>query len=93
MIDILSYGLIVVGVFFWFWGIFFLVGYRLVLYKFYSLLVVDILGLISIVVGLFLKIFREWFLLLLVIIILVIWNIFLGYILVYCFSVDIDIES
>lgn len=89
MIDIFSYGLMVIGVIFWFWGIFFLIGNRLVLFKFYSFLVVDILGLMSIVVGLFLKIFSEWLLLLLVIIILVIWNMVLGYVLVYCLSFDI----
>ena len=93
MIDILSYGLIVVGVFFWFWGTFPLVGHRSVLYKLHSLSVADTLGSISIVVGLLLKIPREWPLLLLAIITMAIWNTLLGYILAYCSSVDTDIES
>ncbi len=90
MIDILSYGLIVIGIIFWFWGTFPLIGNRSLLFKLHSLSVADTLGSMSIVVGLLLKIPSEWPLLLLAIITLAIWNTVLGYVLAYCSSPDTD---
>jgi multicomponent Na+:H+ antiporter subunit G len=86
MIDILSYGLMVLGVIFWFWGTLPLLGHRSVLFKLHSLSVADTLGSMSIVVGLLLKIPSEWPLLILAIICLAIWNTVLGYVLAYCSS-------
>ena len=86
MIDILSFGLIIIGVIFWFWGTYPLLGKRSVLFKLHSLSVADTLGSMSIVVGLLLKIPSEWPLLLLAIITLAIWNTVLGYVLAYCSS-------
>ncbi|MGK7884821.1 MAG: monovalent cation/H(+) antiporter subunit G [Crocosphaera sp.] len=86
MIDYLSYFCIIVGLIFWFWGTFPLVGDRSVLYKLHSLSVADTLGSMSIIFGLFLKIPSEWPLLILAIISLAIWNTVLGYVLAYCSS-------
>ena len=86
MIDILSYGCIVIGIIFWFWGTLPLIGNRSVLFKLHSLSVADTLGSMSIVIGLLLKIPSEWPLLLLAIITLAIWNTVLGYVLAYCSS-------
>lgn len=86
MIDILSYGLIVLGIIFWFWGTFPLLGNRSVLFKLHSLSVADTLGSMSIVAGLLLKIPGEWPLLVLALISLAIWNTVLGYVLAYCSS-------
>ncbi|MDJ0598878.1 MAG: monovalent cation/H(+) antiporter subunit G [Crocosphaera sp.] len=86
MITYLSYFCIIVGLIFWFWGTFPLVGDRSVLYKLHSLSVADTLGSMSIIFGLFLKIPSEWPLLILAIISLAIWNTVLGYVLAYCSS-------
>ncbi|MDJ0844912.1 monovalent cation/H(+) antiporter subunit G [Crocosphaera sp.] len=86
MINYLSYFCILVGLVFWFWGTFPLVGDRSVLYKLHSLSVADTLGSMSIIFGLFLKIPNEWPLLILAIISLAIWNTVLGYVLAYCSS-------
>jgi len=86
MIDALSYGLIVLGIIFWFWGTLPLLGHRSVLFKLHSLSVSDTLGSMSIVLGLLLKIPGEWPLLVLAIITLAIWNTVLGYVLAYCSS-------
>lgn len=84
MIAIISYGLIIIGIIFWFWGTFPLIGKRNVLFKLHSLSVADTLGSMAIVVGLLLKIPQEWPLLLLAIITLAIWNTLLSYVLAYC---------
>jgi len=84
MIDALSYALIWIGIVFWFWGTWPLIGNRSVLFKLHSLSVSDTLGSMSIVLGLLLKIPREWPLLILAIISLAIWNTVLGYVLAYC---------
>ena len=88
MIDILSYGLMVIGIIFWFWGTLPLIGKRSVLFKLHSLSVADTLGSMSIVVGLLIKIPSEWSLLVLAIITLAIWNTVLGYVIAYCSSSD-----
>ncbi len=84
MINWLSYALMVVGVIFWFWGTFPLLGDRSVLFKLHSLSVSDTLGSMLIVLGLLLQISREWPLLILALISLAIWNTVLGYVLAYC---------
>ncbi|GAB4543463.1 MAG: monovalent cation/H(+) antiporter subunit G [Pleurocapsa sp.] len=84
MIDILSYSLMVIGIIFWFWGTFPLIGKRSVLFKLHSLSVADTLGSMTIILGLLLKIPSEWSLLILAIITLAIWNTVLGYVIAYC---------
>lgn len=86
MIDVLGYICIGLGIVFWFWGTFPLLGKRSVLFKLHSLSVADTLGSMSIIFGLLLKIPSEWSLLLLALISLVIWNTVLGYVLAYCSS-------
>lgn len=84
MISILSYVCLGVGIFFWTWGTLPLMSRRSMLYKLHTLSVSDTLGSIAILVGLLLKIPREWPLLLLALISLALWNTVLGYILAYC---------
>jgi multicomponent Na+:H+ antiporter subunit G len=84
MIDIFGYILIGLGLFFWFWGTYPLLGKRSVLFKLHTLSVSDTLGSLAILCGLLLKIPREWPLLLLAIISLAIWNTMMGYVLAYC---------
>ncbi|MGJ3253100.1 MAG: monovalent cation/H(+) antiporter subunit G [Elainellaceae cyanobacterium] len=86
MINTLSYIFIGVGIVFWFWGTWPLVGDRSVLFKLHSLSVADTLGSMSIIVGLLLRIPREWPLLILALVSLAIWNTVLGYVLAYCSS-------
>ncbi len=86
MIDFLSFALILIGMIFWFWGTFPLIGNRSVLFKLHSLSIADTLGSMSIIIGLLLQIPGEWPLLLLAIISLAIWNTVLGYVLAYCSS-------
>ncbi|HAA31953.1 MAG TPA: sodium:proton antiporter [Cyanobacteria bacterium UBA8553] len=84
MIDAISYTCMGVGLVFWFWGTFPLVGHRSVLFKLHSLSVADTLGSMIIIVGLLLKRPGEWPLLILGLITLAIWNTVLGYVLAYC---------
>lgn len=88
MIDVLSYGCIGVGIFFWFWGTYPLLGERSVLFKLHALSVSDTLGSMSITIGLLFRIPREWPLIMLALISLAIWNTILGYVLAYCSSVE-----
>ncbi|MBX2863510.1 MAG: monovalent cation/H(+) antiporter subunit G [Leptolyngbyaceae cyanobacterium MAG.088] len=84
LITIASYSCISIGIVFWFWGTWPLLGNRSVLFKLHSLSVADTLGSMLIVVGLLLQIPREWPLLVLALISLAIWNTVLGYVLAYC---------
>lgn len=84
MVNWLSYGCIIVGLVFWFWGTWPLLGPRSVLYKLHGLSVADTLGSMAIVVGLLLQIPGEWPLLVLGLITLALWNTVLGYVLAYC---------
>lgn len=84
MMNTLSYVLMGIGILFWFWGTIPLLGQRSVLFKLHSLSVSDTLGSMSLVVGLLLRISREWPLLVLALISLAIWNTVLGYVLAYC---------
>jgi multicomponent Na+:H+ antiporter subunit G len=86
MSDALSYTFIGIGIFFWFWGTFPLVGHRSVLFKLHTLSVADTLGSMLIIVGLLLEETCEWPLLILGIITLAIWNTVLGYVLAYSSS-------
>ncbi|NJN62467.1 MAG: monovalent cation/H(+) antiporter subunit G, partial [Coleofasciculaceae cyanobacterium RL_1_1] len=84
MINGISTACIVIGLIFWLWGTWPLLGSRSVLFKLHSLSVADTLGSMAIVVGLLLQIPREWPLLILALISLAIWNTILGYVLAYC---------
>ncbi|MBK1986480.1 monovalent cation/H(+) antiporter subunit G [Sphaerospermopsis aphanizomenoides BCCUSP55] len=84
MITIISYTLIGIGLFFWFWGTSHLVSNRSVLFKLHGLSVTDTLGSMLIIVGLLMKIPSEWPLLILGLISLAIWNTMLGYVIAYC---------
>lgn len=84
--NLVANGLIGIGVFFWLWGTAPLLGRRSILFKLHSLSVADTLGSMAIVVGLLLKLSREWPLLLLALISLALWNTVLGYVLAYCSS-------
>ncbi len=84
----LSYGCLGLGLWFWLWGTWPLLGDRSVLYKLHGLSVSDTLGSMLIIVGLLLKIPREWPLLILALISLAIWNTVLGYVLAYCSAGD-----
>lgn len=86
MINIISNICIGLGLVFWFWGTFPLIGDRSVLFKLHSLSIADTLGSMSIIIGLLFKISREWPLLVLALISLAIWNTVLGYVLAYCSS-------
>jgi len=92
MIDLFSNLCIVVGLFFWFWGTSHLLRNRSVLFKLHNLSISDTLGSMIIVMGLLLKIPREWPLLILGLISLAIWNTVLGYVLAYCSTTGVDDE-
>lgn len=84
LIEGLSYILFAIGVLFWLWGTAPLIGDRSILFKLHSLSVADTLGSMSIMIGLLLRIPREWPLLVLALISLAIWNTILGYVLAFC---------
>lgn len=86
MINVISYLCFAIGIVFWFWGTFPLLGKRSLLYKLHSLSVADTLGSMTIIFGLLLKIPNQWSLLVLALISLAIWNTVLGYVLAYCSS-------
>lgn len=86
MINTLSNICFAVGIVFWFWGTWPLLGDRSVLFKLHSLSVSDTLGSMAMIVGLLLLQPQEWPLLLLALISLAIWNTVLGYVLAYCAS-------
>ncbi|WP_259725591.1 monovalent cation/H(+) antiporter subunit G [Synechococcus sp. CS-1332] len=82
--NLLSLLLIALGLVFWFWGSWPLLGSGSYLSKLHSLSVADNLGSALILVGLLLKLPREWPLLLMALLMLVIWNTILGYVLAAC---------
>lgn len=86
MSDLFGYLCIGLGIFFSFWGTSHLLRKRSVLFKLHSLSVADTLGSMAILLGLLLKLPREWPLLVLAIISLAMWNTMLGYVLAYCSS-------
>jgi multicomponent Na+:H+ antiporter subunit G len=83
-LNLLSLLLIGLGLVFWFWGSWPLLGNSSYLSKLHSLSVADNLGSALILVGLLLKLPREWPLLLMALLMLVIWNTILGYVLAAC---------
>ncbi|NMG59047.1 sodium:proton antiporter [Geitlerinema sp. P-1104] len=90
MVENLSLFFMGFGLVLWFWGTFPLLGDRSVLFKLHSLSVADTLGSMSILLGLLLKIPKEWPLLLLALLSLAIWNTILGYVLAYCSQNRLD---
>ncbi|MEM9092482.1 MAG: monovalent cation/H(+) antiporter subunit G [Cyanobacteria bacterium P01_F01_bin.53] len=84
MMNILSVACFSVGIVFWFWGTWPLLGHRSVWFKLHSLSVADTLGSMAILFGLLLQIPQEWPLLILGLFSLAIWNTVLGYVLAYC---------
>ncbi|MEN9203533.1 MAG: monovalent cation/H(+) antiporter subunit G [Thermostichus sp. DG02_2_bins_29] len=84
LIEGVSYVFFAIGVLFWLWGTAPLLGDRSILFKLHSLSVSDTLGSMSIMIGLLLRIPREWPLLVLALISLAIWNTTLGYVLAFC---------
>ena len=81
---IISNTIIGLGVGLWFFGTLPLLGHRSVAYKLHSLSVADTFGSLLIIAGLFLRIPREWPLLLLAVLCLALWNTMTGYILANC---------
>lgn len=86
MIIVLSSCFITVGLFFILWGTSALLGDRSVLFKLHNLSVADTLGSILLMIGLLILRPREWPLLLLAIVSLMLWNTMLGYVLASCSS-------
>lgn len=86
IINFISYGCIIWGLILWFWGTWPLLGKRSVLFKLHTLSVSDTLGSMSMLFGLFLKIPKEWPIMILGLISLAMWNTILGYVLAYCSS-------
>ena len=87
IMNFLSLFCVGVGVIFWVWGSWPLLGDRSVLFKLHALSVSDTLGSMAIVIGLLFQIPREWPLLVLALISLCIWNTVLGYVLAYSSTV------
>jgi multicomponent Na+:H+ antiporter subunit G len=83
-LNLLSLVMIALGLVLWFWGSWPLLGQTSYLSKLHSLSVADNLGSALIVLGLLLKLPREWPLLTLALMMLVIWNTILGYLLAAC---------
>ncbi|MEN9216906.1 MAG: monovalent cation/H(+) antiporter subunit G [Gloeomargarita sp. HHBFW_bins_162] len=83
-VDLLSGICLGVGLVFWFWGTPVLFTRRSILFKLHYLSVADTLGSMAFMVGLLLRRPREWPLLLLAVLSLVMWNTVLGYVLAYC---------
>lgn len=82
--NLLSLLMIALGLVLWFWGSWPLLGQTSYLSKLHSLSVADNLGSALIVLGLLLKLPREWPLLTLALMMLVIWNTILSYLLAAC---------
>jgi multicomponent Na+:H+ antiporter subunit G len=70
-----------------------LLSKRSVLFKLHNLSVSDTLGSMAIIFGLLLQRPREWPLLLLAILSLMLWNTMLGYVLAYCSSSNVITRS
>jgi multicomponent Na+:H+ antiporter subunit G len=83
-LNLLSLLMIALGLVLWFWGSWPLLGQTSYLSKLHSLSVADNLGSALIVLGLLLKLPREWPLLTLALMMLVIWNTILSYLLAAC---------
>ncbi len=83
-VDVTSGVFFAVGLFFWLWGSWPLLGRGSVLAKLHGLTVADTLGSALIMVGLLLQNPREWPLLVLALLSLALWNTMFGYVLAFC---------
>lgn len=90
---LISNGCMAVGLIFWFWGTWPLIGSRSLLFKLHSLSVADTLGSMLIIISLLLRIPREWPLLVLALLSLAIWNTVLGYVLAYCSTPSAELST
>ena len=80
--SLLSYSLIIVGLFLWFWGTIPILNTRFSLfYKLHTLTVSDTVGSIFIVIGLLIRDVSHWAVLSIATISLVLWNTFFSYLL------------
>lgn len=84
VVEILSGVGLGMGLIFWWWGTPVLLTRRSILLKLHHLSVADTLGSMAFMAGLLLRRPREWPLLLLAFLSLVMWNTVLGYVLAYC---------
>jgi len=84
LVTLISDLLLLFGLVFWLWGTWPLLGRASYLAKLHSLSISDTLGSALIVVGLLLKLPREWPLLSLALLSLVVWNTLFGYVLAVC---------
>lgn len=81
-ISLLSYSLIIVGLFLWFWGTIPILSKRFSLfYKLHTLTVSDTVGSIFIVIGLLIRDVSHWAVLSIATISLILWNTFFSYLL------------
>lgn len=83
-VQLLSLGLLAMGLVFWFAGTWPLLGRASFLTKLHYLGVADTLGSALMLLGLLLRFNREWPLLLLALLALVIWDTIFGYVLAAC---------
>ena len=80
--SLLSYSLIIVGLFLWFWGTIPILNTRFSLfYKLHTLTVSDTVGSIFIVIGLLIRDASHWAVLSIATISLILWNTFFSYLL------------
>ncbi|MCS7292131.1 MAG: monovalent cation/H(+) antiporter subunit G [Gloeomargarita sp. SKYBB_i_bin120] len=86
MVEVVSGIGLGVGLWFWFWGTPVLLTRHSILFKLHHLSVADTLGSMAIMAGLLVRRPREWPLLVLAVLSLVMWNTVLGYVLAYCAS-------
>ena len=97
LVNIASFVCLSVGAFFWLWGSAPLLRSSQqrdsILFNLHTLSVSDTLGSMSIIVGLFFHLPREWPLLLLALFSLAIWNTILSYVLAYCYYTGRDGED
>lgn len=95
--NIASFFCLSVGAIFWLWGSAPLLRSSQqrdsILFNLHTLSVSDTLGSMSIIVGLFFQLPREWPLLLLALFSLAIWNTVLSYVLAYCYYTGRDSED
>jgi multicomponent Na+:H+ antiporter subunit G len=88
LLEVLSDLLLVIGLVLWFMGTWPLLGRSSFLHKLHFLGIGDTLGSALMLLGLLLRLNREWPLLLLALISLVLWNTIFGYVLASCSQVS-----
>lgn len=92
LLELLSALLLIGGLLLWFAGTWPLLGRSSYLHKLHFLGIGDTLGSSLMLLGLLLRLNREWPLLLLALISLVIWNTIFGYVLASCSQAGLDAE-